>query len=486
MFYQMFEKHAAKQPSKIAVAEKSRSITYGELDAMIGRVAQNLSNIGAKEGTRIIVCFSNNIEYVALYFAVARLGAVIIPLTTTLTDDEIQTFCRAAKSDFILVEDKYVQKFTFPPSAEVRGRLITETTPGINLGDIYKDPGKKFVGTSADLSQHDFLVQYTSGTTGLPKGIIQKQTNHVHRMLGWAETAELTANDKTLCILSVTHAYGADVISWPALTTGQTLHLLEIDDKDPTRIAQLIDSEGITVFGHLPWFYQELVDTPGIGRFDLSTLKVAMIGAVPLPRQVAVKFFELFKVQVNNSYGLTETGCICSNLFKTGKEDVLSVGRIIKGVEYKIRDCDLGVENAGELVVRSKAFADRYSAESGVEMYRDGWFHTGDLVREGDDHCIHPLARLSEVIFTPEGTILPFAVEESLMGLKAVAEVAVVPLDGSGGIFIVPANDSLSEAEVRRHLDKVAPKFKHIKHVKFMPGFPKSVTGKISKAKLAV
>lgn len=485
MFYQMFEKHVAKQPSKIAVAEASRSITYRALDTMIRRVAHNLSAIGARQGTRIIVCFSNNIEYVALYFAVAKLGAVIIPLTTTLTDDEIRTFCRAAGADFLLVEDKYVEKFRFPPSASVQGRLITETTPGIRLSDIYKE-GVLDESPAASLGDCDFLIQYTSGTTGLPKGIIQKQTNHVHRMLGWSETAELTSSDKTLCILSVTHAYGADVISWPALTTGQTLHLLDIDDKDPVRIAQLIDSEKITVFGHLPWFYQELVDTPGIDRFNLSSLKVAMIGAVPLPRQVASKFFELFGVQVNNSYGLTETGCICSNLFKTGNEDVLSVGRIIKGVEYKLRDCDLGVEGAGELVVRSKAFADRYSKESGVEMYRDGWFYTGDLVRQDKEGCIHPLARVSEVIPTPEGTILPFTVEESLMGLKGVAEVAVVPLDGSGGIFIVPSNKSISEGSVRQHIEKVAAKFRHIKHVKFMDAFPKSVTGKISKAKLAV
>jgi len=482
MFFESLQRHAIRHPSKVAIVEINRTISYGELNLLISRVAYNLSAIGVTERTKITVCLDNSIEYIALYFAVAKLGAMIIPLTTTLSDEEVLAFCSQSKSDYIICEHHYVDKFTFEKSSGIQSTLISESTPSVNLKDIFENKGALYEGNTIDPDQ-DFVIQYTSGTTGLPKGIVQTQRSHVRRMELWASTANLKDNDRTLCMLSLAHAYGADIITWPALLTGQTLYLLPVGDCTPAQIAHLIDEESITVFGSLPWFYKELIETPNIDWYSLSSLRIAMCGATPLSRTIAQKFIQTFNLKINNSYGLTETCLITSNLFKTGKEDMMSVGQVIDGVSHQIRDCGLDLPNAGELLVKSEGFAIRYLEQSEVELWNEGWIATGDLVRKDENECFYILGRLSEIIETPKGSILPFEIEEVVMDLPGVKEVAVVPLQGQGGIFIV-AEPGITAQDILQYISTLSPRFQYVKDIKFMDSFPKSVTGKISKAKL--
>jgi acyl-CoA synthetase (AMP-forming)/AMP-acid ligase II len=290
-------------------------------------------------------------------------------------------------------------------------------------------------------------------------------------------------------MLALTHAYGADIITFPALSTGQTLYLMDIRRASAERVLRTIEAEEITIFGSLPWFYKEMNELPDDCHADVSSLRIAMCGATPLSSDIAEGFRDRYGIRLNNSYGLTETCLITSNLFRTS-DDLMTIGPVIDGVEAEVRDCGVGIPDAGELVVRSKAFAARYFSASVEPLWRDGWIHTGDLVRRDAGGNLYVLARVSEVIAVDAGKLLPFEVEAIIEQLAEVKEVAVVPVDdGSGvkkaGAFIVP-RAPLTEDEVCEHLRGKLPDHKIPAYICFRKNFPKSVTGKILKAKLTL
>jgi acyl-CoA synthetase (AMP-forming)/AMP-acid ligase II len=489
MFYSLFAKHAALHPTKIAVVNEGRTITYGELDALIQRCARNLTALGMGPSTLIAACFDNNIEYLALYYAVARIGARIAPLSVTLSTDDLTRYCKECRPDFYLVQQRYEPSYQEVVRRVGVGVVISEDTPR-SLSELFSSDANLRVALPTEpWGDQDFVIQYTSGTTGEPKGIIQTQEGHAHRMLTWAKTGGLTADDRTLCMLALTHAYGADIITFPALSTGQTLYLMDIAKASPERVIKTLVAERITIFGALPWFYRELNELPQGAPVDLSFVKIAMCGATPLTQDIAHAFGQRYGKAINNSYGLTETCLITSNLFRTS-DDVMTIGPAIEGVEAEVRDCGVGIADAGELVVRSKAFASRYYSPAVGPLWRDGWIYTGDLVRRDAGGNFYVLARVSEVIEVEGGKLLPFELEEAIEQLAQVKDVAVVPVDdGSGvkkaGAFIVP-RAALSEAEVRAHLEALLPAHKRPAYIQFRDSFPKSVTGKISKAKLTL
>ncbi len=489
MFYSLFAKHAHQNPTKIAVVNEGRTITYGELDALIQRCARNLSALGVGPSSLLAVCFDNNIEYLALYYAVARLGARIAPLSVTLSTDDVARYCQECRPDFYLVQQKYLASYQEVAHRIGYGVVVSEDTPH-TLRQLFSDDRNHSLPLpTTPWVDQEFVIQYTSGTTGEPKGIVQTQEGHAFRMQTWAKTGGLTADDRTLCMLALTHAYGADIITLPALSTGQTLYLLDIAKASPQRVLQILVSERITIFGSLPWFYRELNELPDSLQADLSLLKIAMVGATPLTGDVAQGFRQRYGKRINNSYGLTETCLITSNLFCTS-DDEMTIGPAIVGVDAEVRDCGVGIPDAGELVVRSKAFAKRYFSTAAGPLWRDGWIHTGDLVRRDAGGNFYVLARVSEVIEVPGGKLLPFEVEEVLEQLAQVKDGAVVPVDdGTGvkkaGAFIV-SRAPLTEAEVRAHLEAKLPPHKRPAYVQFRDVFPKSVTGKISKAKLTL
>jgi long-chain acyl-CoA synthetase len=489
MFYSLLARHAHTNPGKIAVVNEERTITYGELDALIQRCAKNLIALGLGPGKLVAACFDNNIEYLALYYAIARIGARIAPLSVTLSTDDIARYCHECRPDFYLAQQSYFASYEEVARRVGAGTVISENTP-YTLAQLFSsDDHRHLALPEQPWADQEFVIQYTSGTTGEPKGIVQTQAGHAHRMLTWASTGGLCADDRTLCILALTHAYGADIITFPALSTGQTLHLMDIRKASPARVLRTLQEERITIFGALPWFYKEMIELPGDAHADLSSLKIAMCGATPLTRDIALGFRRCYGKRINNSYGLTETCLITSNLFRTS-DDELTIGPVIDGVEAEVRDCGVGIPNAGELVVRSKAFASRYFSAAAGPLWRDGWIHTGDLVKRDAGGNFYVLARVSEVIEVESGKLLPFEIEEIIEELPQVKDVAVVPVDdGSGvrkaGAFIVPRGP-LSEDEVRAHLNRKLPEHKRPAYIQFRSSFPKSVTGKISKAKLTL
>lgn len=494
MFYSLFSKQAAIHPDKIAVVCGEQQITYGSMSLSIETAAHNLMSMGVKSGNLCCVCFDNSIDYLILYYAMVRLGIRIMPLTATMAPHEIEMFCRECEPTYFIVHAAYQEKYSAIATSLGKGLLISESTEPHNLASIFQPQASPSASLpTVVLNDQDLVIHYNTPNSPEAgerfKGAVQTHEGHAHRMLNWVKAANITPEDRTLCMHPLMHAFGSEMFALPALSTGQTLYLMMAHEVTPANVAKAIADHQITLFGALPWFYKELADLPQESHADMSSLRVAMCAATPLPIEVAERFFGIYGKRVSNSYGLTETSLIASNLDEGSIHDMLTVGRAIPNVEIYVRDCGIGMLGVGELLVRSNGFAARYYSTDVPALWRDGWIHTGDLVRQDEDHSFYVLGRVTQVISTADGNFLPLEVEETIGRHPHVKEVAVVPLESETGLqaaaFIVP-DGAITEDEIRRHVEQTLSKHKVPALIRFRDSLPKSATGKISRAKLCI
>ncbi|MEJ2633120.1 MAG: class I adenylate-forming enzyme family protein [Acidihalobacter sp.] len=302
MLFALLEKHATETPAKLAIAEGNRTISYGELSLFISMVTANLSAIGVTRGTKIAICLSHSIEYITLFFAITRVGAVVIPFPATVENDETNSVHIESNCDYILIEDAYLEKFKFKNDAGINSVIVSDNTPGTSLYDVFRENASSYEG-GARFADANFAMRYASDTNVLSKEPAETQHGYVSRVTSYVRAADLTSNDSTLRVPH--HANTADRLSWSALITGQTLYLVSNDNKDPAKVAQIIDTEAITIFDGPSWFYRDLIDTPNIERFKFSSLRIAIYGQGPLPKRVADWFLRRLDLRVVDPSGLT-------------------------------------------------------------------------------------------------------------------------------------------------------------------------------------
>lgn len=466
---------------KVAVILDENAVTYSELLARVIQTEKYLISEGVETGTAFFACCENSVEYIAFYFAAAKLGAVVIPAAPSLTSDEMQAIIEESGALLLVTDGYLLQKIhgLLPDG----GRLIN-----LDLVDMTGEPADMHVTakSSAEMPDRDFVIHYTSGTTGRPKGAIQTQLNHFSRIVNLSTTIDYNSDDITLCILSLMHAYGSDVITWPAIMTGQTVHLVRVCDAEEFEVTEYIANKNITVFGALPWHYKMYVESQDVPEANLSHMKLAMVGATQLTRGLPEAFHKKFNKVLNNSYGLTETGCICTNLLDD-LNTVYLIGRPLVGIDMKLKEVAAkGGDNVGELLVASEGFARAYTENSTKEMWNGDWLETGDLVKL-ENGQISVLSRIEETFLVGDELIYAFDLEDQSSLFSYVKESAVVNVDGSCHLFLVPRSTAhgVTATQVQKDLETLSSSYKGIAGVHMVPAMPKSVTGKISKAKLA-
>ncbi len=494
MLYSTFHEHVRKNPNKLAVVTETESINYADLDRNINITAMNLSILGMVRGQVVIVAIDDPIQYLTLYFALARLGAAIVPLSTSSSEEDIVYFCTECAPDYFFVQEDNQKKYQSACSVLGSGEVVSHTTLPHNLESIFKDARSYDVLLPTGyFEDEDLVIHYNTANSPEDldrfKGSVQTQSSHVARLLNLASTLELEVTDNTLCIHPITHAFGSEMFALPALVTGQTLFILAPKTCDAEKISDLIQQQKITIFGALPWTYKELIELPIDSKIDLSSLKVAISAAAPLTNELAKQFFNRFGIKLNNSYGMTETSLITINLSNHNSNDLISIGSAMIGVDVKLKDCGADIDGAGELLVCSNGFAERYYSKLLKPLKQNDWIHTGDLVRKGKDGNLHILGRLSQIISVVGGTVLPFEIENALDSISGVKESAVVPLEFNSKIepvaFVV-VQECFSVEDIKSSLKFLLPHHKIPTHIILRNELCKSSTGKISKAKLAI
>ncbi|MEU7582062.1 class I adenylate-forming enzyme family protein [Streptomyces sp. NPDC041068] len=400
---------AEAAPDAPAMVGHDGTVTsYGRLLEAVDTHAESL---GGAAGARPVVglAVDDPLTFVAAYFAAAKVRYVAVLLDSRATPEEQARL--AAKFDLDLLV----------------GEGGVEPVAG-GSGDGSRRPHA--------YRPDDFVVHCTSGSTGVPKGIVMSQAAVMERVRSWSLEGELTSSDVVLCALPLWHGHGIDVLALPTFLNGAKAVFTRGGQLTARGLARVIQKHAVTIVSGLPVMYQMLVAADGVDRAALGSLRLALTGSAPISADTQARFGERFGLPLRQGYGLGEIGIITYDAKNTGPG---TIGLPISGIDWRFdpggTDGTDSTDGGSELLVRGPALARGYyrDPEAEAAMFVDGWLRTHDLVvAEPDGWFIR--GRKSTFINVTGNKVAPIEVETALRACEGVADCAVVGLpDGEGG-----------------------------------------------------
>lgn len=466
-------------------------VSYSELYKNACKVASKLSNDhGIVHGDRVAVLATNELEYVFLFFALQRLGAILVPVNFRLTQREVEHIVRDAQPKMLLFQKEFAGLIEALPrdarpkhcelfqgeNAPITAALKNEAT------DVPFEPSM----TDA------CMIIYTSGTTGAPKGAVLS-----HQMLFWNSIntslrLNLSQNDSTVIFLPFFHTGGWNVLTTPFLHRGGKLVFLKKFDGD--RILSLCESEKATILFGVPTTMDMMARSPAFEKTSLASLRYSIVGGEPMPLEL-IRTWHKKGVPIRQGYGLTEFG---PNVFSLNEQDALrkigSIGFPNFYVDVKIEGeggSALGANEIGELCLRGPMCMTGYWKNEGAtaETIVDGWLHTGDLVKKDDEGYFYVVGRKKDMFKSGGENVYPAELEQVMRTCPGVRDVAVIGIPDAkwgevGRAFVVKNDDALDETGLQDFCAKNLAKFKIPKSFIFLADLPKGDSGKILKREL--
>jgi long-chain acyl-CoA synthetase len=489
--------HAANRPDVVAIRCGARALTYAELGDRSSRLAQALLSAGVRAGDRVAHLDRTAPEIVELLFATSKIGAVAVPLNWRLAPAELQTIVADAGSRVMIVGPDYrevareiatgvpQQLEVVETGAEYEGRLAAHPA---------MDPGHR--GAANDVS----VQMYTSGTTGLPKGVLTTQRNLAAAYL----SADLWGFDPQSISLTPLPMFHIGGIGWAylGLVSGATTIL--VSDFDATKVIDLLEHERVTNAVFVPTILQMLAAVPGAAERDYSSLRSIAYGASPITTSVLRAALRTFRCPLFGVYGLTET---TGGVIQLRPEDhdvggarqhlLRSAGRPLPWVEMRVVDPVSGGEctagEVGEVWLRAPNVMAGYynrAEETARALMPDGWLRTGDGGYRDEDGYLFLTDRIKDMIVSGGENVYPVEVEEVLSQHPGVADVAVigVPHERWGetvAALIVPAAGATVGAdELVAFARARLAGYKLPRSVHFVDELPRSLAGKVLKREL--
>jgi len=491
------DKRARLTPDRVALVDQrsGTETTFAEWNARANRTANFLASLGVGKGDRVAVYASNRPEYLDLFWAAPKIGAILQNLNWRLTVHELTGIVESgAPRVFIYCEDWREQTAELKPSFRTVEHVVAMAQAGPGERALSeRDACSDELGTAVDLVLDDpWGIYYTGGTTGLPKGAVlthgKVTWNSINTVASWG----ITGQHKAPLQLPFFHIGGPNIFMVPLVHVGGATILCSGFDPDET--FDLVESSGITHYVAVPTMFQMLQEHPRWNDADFSKLELVISGGAPCPLPVMQKFWER-GVDFKMGYGLTEAS---GNNFwlppALVREKIGSVGFPIFHIDMKtIRDdgtpCAAG--EAGELLIRGPHVVAGYwqNPQATAETIRDGWLHTGDVAVRDEDGCYSILGRSKEMFISGGENVYPAEIESVLLAHPAVNEAAVVgvphPTWGEVGRAFVVVEDDFDEAELRAFLGDRLARYKLPRSIVVVEALPLTAIGKIDKKLLA-
>ena len=488
---------AMYSPRAVAIrcADSNRSFTYKELFERANALAARLrATYGIGRGDRVAVLALNEPESVFLFFALMRLGAILVPVNFRFSAREADHVLKDSGAKLLVHQAEFagvVEKLTQRPAQ----CLPFEGQAGLQ-GLLFNDAPSRAVELDADFDS-TVMILYTSGTTGAPKG-----AQVTHKMLFWNSVStglrlNLTQGDSAVIFHPFFHTSGWNVLTTPFFHHGGRIIMLR--KFDPERVLELSEREGATILFGVPTMMDRMARVPRFATMNLRTVRYAIVGGEPMPVELIGIWAEK-GIPVRQGFGLTEFG---PNVFSLNEEDAIrkkgSIGFPNFYVDVKIIDTATGDEltrpdEIGELCLRGPACTPGYWKNEGAtsDAIRGGWFHTGDLVRRDAEGFFYVVGRRKEMYISGGENVYPAEVEAFLRTNKAIREVAVVGVKdekwGEVGrcYYATETSLPLGEEELRSFCQTGLAKYKVPKSFVHLPELPKGDSGKILKRALPV
>jgi fatty-acyl-CoA synthase len=525
----ILEKWAFETPDKefIVYPDRDLRFTYSQFNKRVDALAKGLLYIGVKPGDKVGIWAKNVPDWTTIMFATAKIGAILVNINTSYKLAELEFLVKDADIHTLFLIDgfrdsDYVQMiFELVPELkeQARGELNSSKFPFLNnvvfIGQekhrgMYNTPELILLGNHVDdfeletlsetLNCHDVInMQYTSGTTGFPKGVMLSHHNILNNGYSVGECMKYTADDKLLVCVPLFHCFGCVFAVCGIISHGATMVFTE--DFDPVMVMASVQKEKCTALYGVPTMFIAELNHPMFDMFDLSSLRTGIMAGALCPietmKQVMTKMHAKDIIIV---YGLTEAspGITATRTHNAAEVRATTVGFELPNVEVKIMNPETGetcaVGEQGEICCRGynvmKGYYNKPEATQKA-IDKDGWLHSGDLAVKTADGFYRITGRIKDMIIRGGENIYPREIENYLYGLPQIetVEIAGIPSPKYGeevAAFIkLKAGANISEADITDFCRGKIARFKTPRYIFFVEEFPMTASGKIQKYKLS-
>jgi fatty-acyl-CoA synthase len=527
-----FDAIVARHPDAEALVSlhQGRRYTYRQLQDEVNRLASALLGAGLATGDRVAIWSHNNVEWVLMQLATARLGLILVNINPAYRVAELEyalnkvgckalvSMARFKTSDYLAM----IRELAPELASAAPGALQCARLPGLRTvawideeGAGGDEPGMlRFSALLARGQAHDARVreaaagvrpeqainiQFTSGTTGFPKGATLTHRNILNNGFFVGEAMKLTDRDRLCIPVPLYHCFGMVLGNLASLTHGACI-VYPSSGFEPLAVLQAVQDERCTVLHGVPTMFIAELDHPRFREFDLSTLRTGIMAGSPCPVEVMKRVVgDMHMSEVTIAYGMTETSPVsCQSGTDTPLAmRVSTVGTVRDHLEVQIVDPETGAVTArnqpGELCTRGYSVMQGYwgdEVQTREAIDADGWMHTGDLATMNEEGYVNIVGRIKDMVIRGGENIYPREIEEFLYRHPAVQDVQVVGVPDTKygeelcAWIIVKPGQSLTEEGVRKFCEGQIAYHKVPRHIRFVEEFPMTITGKIQKFKI--
>ncbi len=527
-----FDAMVARQPGREALVSvhQGRRYTYLGLQTEARRLASALLGLGLVPGDRVGIWSHNNAEWVLMQLATAQVGLVLVNINPAYRTSEVEyalnkvgcrllvSMARFKTSDYLGMLRELAPEW----QRQEPGRLGAVKLPHLNTvvwideaGQGADEPGllrfsdllargdaadARVTEAAAGLKATDPInIQFTSGTTGFPKGATLTHRNILNNGFFIGECMRLTPQDRLCIPVPLYHCFGMVLGNLACITHGATI-VYPNDGFDPLTVLQTVQDERCTGLHGVPTMFIAELDHPRFAEFDLSTLRTGIMAGSPCPTEVMKRVVEQMHLsEITIAYGMTETSPVsCQSSTETPLEKrVSTVGQVQPHLTVKIVNPDTGqtvpVGERGEFCTRGYSVMHGYwgdEAKTREAIDAEGWMHTGDLATMDAEGYVNIVGRIKDMVIRGGENIYPREIEEFLYRHPQVQDVQVVGVpDAKYGEelcawIVVKPGQELTEEAVRAFCKGQIAHYKVPRYIRFVTGFPMTVTGKIQKFRI--
>ncbi len=491
----LLENTAKRLPEHVGLRFEGKSYTYQELDRRVNSLANGLTSLGLQPGDKCILMMQSSPEFITAYYALARMGVVIIPVNFLYKSHELShIFHDSGAKGFMGMApflDEPRKVLNDLPHLSIRVAAGVKQNSGFT--PLEKVDGPEIFDAYPAREDHTAAIIYTSGTTGLPKGAMLTHNNLASNAMTVADMRQTDPEDVVIGVLPLYHIFGQTSALNASIYLGLTFHLFR--QFEPDEVIKLIESEDATILFAVPTILNRLIQKTDEAGIKRSSLQFCISGGASLPVEILRRFEERFETRIYEGYGLSECSPVCIENPFGKKTKPGSIGLPIPGFKARIvdnSDRDVETGQVGELIVKGpgvmKGYLDR--PKETAETIVDGWLHTGDLARMDEDGYIYIVDRKKDMIIRGGYNIYPREIEELLFQHPDIVEAAVygVSHDDLGeevaADVVLKIGSNVTGDEIRQFVkERVAP-YKYPRIVWLVDDLPKSHTGKVLKREL--
>ncbi len=499
----MWQEAVALAPNQLAVVDGERRLTFAEADAMAATIAAHLVRLAGVSRPKVAVFLPNCLEYFLLYWAVARLGGVIVPLNTWLKQDSIAGIYRNVRPEILVVRS--------PSDAaplDAAAALPPKALLAIEPGDSGMADWRTLLRETPTLPPAPIepdalsIIMHTSGTTATPKGAMMRHSDLMFNVMAAIAAHQFNARDIHLLVNPMFHCT-ALYSSLPTAAYTKTPVIIATP-RDPAHLLELVQHERITTFLSIPSVFHQILKAKECQPWDASSLRLIAYAGSPMPVSTIRKLQQQFPgTELHNFFGLTETISMTHVLSgEEAKERPDSIGRLLPFVEARtVDECNaaVGPGQVGELLFARANVIPGYYNEPGrleqalVELDGRQWFRTGDLAMVDAEGYFYIRGRKKDMIIVGGENVFAAEVEAVLMAHDQVEEAAVkgVPATGAAAFlgeqidaYVVRSDVRLTEQELRRYAFGRLPSYKVPARIAFLSALPRNPAGKVVKDEL--